>query len=468
MLDHTRRTVHAPPAVPRGDAAILDRLIAEQERTFRHRQPASARWHDRAVASLAGGVTSSWQISQPDPIWISHGRGSRVWDVDGNEYVDFHGGYGVGLVGHAHPALVDAVTRRVTLGTHFGQPCPDAALVAEELTSRFGLPLWRFSNSGTEATMNAVHLARSLTGRPRILKFEGAYHGHHDSVRTSIWHEPATVSGADGRRVRTRASTGIPIDMLMLTRVAPYNDLRAVEAILDEHPGEFACVIVEPVLMNCGIIYPEPGFLEGLRRLTTRHGAVLIFDEVKTGLTVHPGGATRLFGVQPDLVCLAKALGGGLPIGAVGGTTEVMDEIVSGRYEQVGTMNGNPLSMAAARAVLVEILTPSAYAHLQRLGHRMATAAATILDEHGLTATVVPAGPKGCISYCARPTRDFADFQSLDGRYAYAAWLVQYNGGVFLPPWSKGEQWLVSVQHTDGDVDRYLTTLERFARTLRG
>jgi glutamate-1-semialdehyde 2,1-aminomutase len=467
-LNRTRPTDHRDSGISHADATRLDGLIAEQERIFRARQPASARFHQDAVASLAGGVTSSWQISQPDPIWISHGRGSRVWDVDGHEYVDYHGGYGVGLVGHAHPAIVEAVTRRVRLGTHFGQPCPDAPIVADELAGRFGLPLWRFSNSGTEATMNAVHLARSLTGRHRIIKFEGAYHGHHDSVRTSIWHEPTTVSGANGRRMRTRASSGIPVDMLMLTRVAPYNDLRAVEDLFEELRGEVACVIVEPILMNCGIIYPAAGFLEGLRRLTEKHGALLIFDEVKTGLTVHSGGATRLFGITPDIVCLAKALGGGLPIGAIGGTQEVMDEIVSGRFEQVGTMNGNPLSMAAARAVLLDALTADAYKRLHTLGYRMAEGAEAILRRYALTATIVRAGPKGSISYCARSPRDYADFKTLDGRYAYGAWLVQYNGGVFLPPWSKGEQWLVSTQHTEEDVDCYLATLERFAQMLRG
>jgi glutamate-1-semialdehyde 2,1-aminomutase len=446
----------------------LDQLIAEQERIFMARQPESARHHLRAVESLAGGVTSSWQISSPQPIWISHGKGSRVWDVDGHEYVDFHGGYGVGLAGHAHPAIVEAVTRRIQMGTHFAQPSPDAPFVAEELARRFGLPLWRFSSSGTEATMNAIHLARSLTGRSRIIKFEGAYHGHHDSVRTRIWHEPVSTARPDGQQIRTRASTGIPAPLLALTEAVPYNQLAAVAALFDEHRGDIACVIVEPILMNCGIIHPEPGFLEGLRSLTRRHGALLIFDEVKTGLTVHAGGATRLLGVEPDLICLAKALGGGVPIGAIGGSREVMDEIVSGRYEQVGTMNGNPLSMAVAKAVLYDILTEDTYRELRRLERRMADTATRILEIHGLTAQLVTAGAKGSVTYAATPVRNYRDFLALDGRYAYGAWLVQYNGGVFLPPWSKGEQWMLSVQHGDEDVDRYLATLERFVGMIRG
>ncbi len=451
-----------------GASDRLDRLIAEEERRFVERQPESARQHLRAVGSLAGGVNSSWQISIPQPIWISRGQGSRVWDVDGNEYVDFHGGYGVGLAGHAHPAIVEAVDRRIRSGTHFGQPSPDAPLVAEELVRRFGMPLWRFSNSGTEATMNAVHLARSLTGRARILKFEGAYHGHHDSVRTRIWHEPVDTESPDGRTIRTRASSGIPSPLLDLTLAAPFNDLAAVTTLFELHRGEIACVILEPILMNCGIIYPEPGFLEGLRALTRRHGTLLIYDEVKTGLTLHPGGATRLLGGEPDMVCLAKALGGGVPIGAIGGTREVMEEIVSGRYEQVGTMNGNPLSMAVARAVLYDILTESTYRELRRLERRMAESAGRILAAHGITAQVVTAGTKGSVTYTETPITNYRDFLALDGRYAYCAWLFQYNGGVFLPPWSKGEQWMLSAQHTDEDVDRYLATLQRFAEAIRG
>jgi glutamate-1-semialdehyde 2,1-aminomutase len=373
----------------------------------------------------------------------------------------------VGLAGHAHPAIVAAVNGRIVNGTHFGQPGPDAPLVSEELVRRFGMPLWRFSNSGTEATMNAIHLARSITGRMRIVKFEGAYHGHHDSVRTRIWHEPVDTARPDGRTVRTRASSGIPSPLLALTEAVQFNDLEAVRTLFELHRGDIACVILEPILMNCGIIYPDPGFLEGLRALTRKYGALLIYDEVKTGLTVHPGGAARLFGVQPDIVCLAKALGGGVPIGAIGGTAEVMEEIVSGRYEQVGTMNGNPLTMAVARAVLYEVLTPDAYAALRRLERRMAEGAARILARHEMPAQVVTAGAKGSVTYSAVPLKNYQQFLGLDGRYAYCAWLIQYNGGVFLPPWSKGEQWMLSVQHTDADVDRYLETLERFAAELR-
>jgi len=451
--------------VPRTDDDQLERLIAEQERIFLARQPAAARWHRRGVGSLAGGVTSSWQITRPQPIWLSHGRGSRLWDVDAHEYVDFHGGYGVGLAGHAHPAIVRAITERVALGTHFAQPTSDAPIVSEELARRFGLPIWRFGNSGTEATMDAVHLMRAITRRDRIIKFEGAYHGHHDSVQVSVL--PETGLGPDRRPNRVPASSGIPRAMIDLTLVAPFNDLEAVETLFDQYPGEIAGVIIEPVMMNCGIIAAEPEFLAGIRALTRRQGALLTFDEVKTGLTVHPGGAAGSLGVTPDIICLAKALGGGVPISAIGGTRDVMDHIARGEYEQVGTFNGNPLALAATRANLLEVLTPDAYARIGRLQGRLVREAEQILKHYGISARVMTAGAKGCISYSAQRPRNYRDFLTIDGRYAHCAWLFQFNGGVFLPPWTKGEQWLISVQHDDDDLDRYLLTLQRFARALR-
>jgi glutamate-1-semialdehyde 2,1-aminomutase len=455
-----------PPLLRPGSDVALDRLIIEQERIFVERQPSAASWHERALHSLAGGVTSNCQITRPQPIWLSHGQGSRLWDLDGNEYVDYHGGYGVGLVGHAHPAIVRAVTERVARGTHFAQPTPDAPIVAEALAARFGLPLWRFGNSGTEATMDAVHLMRSITGRNRILKFERAYHGHHDSVQVSVLPEVGLGPARHPRRAP--ASSGIPRAMIDPTLIAPFNDLEAVEDHFDEYEGEIAGVILEPVMMSCGIIPAELTFLNGLRALTRRHGALLAFDEVKTGLTLDAGGATARFGVEPDIIRLAKALGGGIPVSAIGGSRDVMDHIAGGRYEQVGTFNGNPLALAAARATLLEILTPEAYAHIARLQDRLTREADRILVRHGIPARITAAGAKGCITYATAPQRNYRDFLALDGRWAHCAWLFQFNGGVFLPPWTKGEQWLISVQHSDEDVERYLLTLERFARALSG
>jgi len=451
-----------PPA--KGRVSPLDDLIASEQEKFLERAHKATEMGLRANRSLAGGVTSSWQISDPQPIWIDRGEGSRVWDVDGNEYVDLHGGYGAMLAGHAHPAVVRAVSERVRKGTHFAQPTADAIVVAEELASRYGQPLWRFGNSGTEATMDAVHLMRAITGRDLIIKFEGAYHGHHDSVMVSVWNEEGLGSVSRPRSVA--AGGGIPKAMVDLTRIATFNDLDGVREIFEENEGQIAGVILEPVLQNCGVLLPVDGFLQGLRDLTRAHGALLTFDEVKTGLTVGKGGATRRFGVQPDIVCLAKALGGGLPISAIGGSEEVMSNIVDGTYEQVGTFNGNPLSVAAARAMLTEVMVDEVYRHLEHLQSRMEKGANEVVGRHGLVAHVATAGAKGSVIYSAEPLRTYRDFLAVDGRYAQAAWLYQYNRGVFLPPWGKGEQWLLSVQHEDEDIDRYLETLDGFASLI--
>jgi glutamate-1-semialdehyde 2,1-aminomutase len=445
----------------------LDELIAAQEQRFLDRQPRSRALLERAGRSLAGGVTSSWQISRPQAVWISHGAGSRVWDADGNEYVDLHGGYGVMAVGHAHPAVVAAVSQRVAKGTHFAQPTAEAIVVAEELKRRFGLPLWRFGNSGTEATMDAVHLMRAITGRSLIVKVEGCYHGHHDSVQVSVYQPLEEIGPAHGPASAV-ASSGIPAEIVALTLVVPYNDLAVTERVFAEHPGQIAGMLLEPVMMNAGIIPPQPGYLEGLATLTRRHGALLAFDEVKTGVTAAPGGAIERYGVTPDIVCLAKAIGGGLSTAAIGGSEAVMGHITSGHYDQVGTFNGNPLAMAAAGAALTEVLTPATYRRIAGLQGRMVEGVEKILARVGLPAHVVAVGAKGCVTFSPTPVRNYREFLAIDDRWSHCHWLYQHNGGVFLPPWGKAEQWLLSAQHTDEDVDRFLANFAAFADDVSG
>lgn len=452
--------------VTEADLSRLDALIAEQEAILLRSQKRSAQLGARAGRSLAGGVTSSWQITRPQPIWISHGAGSKVYDADGHEYVDFHGGYGVMAVGHAHPKIVEAVSSRVARGTHFAQPTEDAIVVAEELARRFGLPLWRFANSGTEATMEAVHLMRAITGRAKIVKVEGTYHGHHDSVQVSVYQLLPELGPPD-RPNSVPASAGIPEEIVRLTPVVPFNDLDALDLVFAENRGQIAGMIVEPVMMNAGVIPPDSGYLEGVREITRSHGALLAFDEVKTGLTVDPGGATRLYGVTPDIVCLAKAMGGGLSGAAIGGTHEVMGYVERRDYEQVGTFNGNPLLMAAARAALTEILTEEAYEHFARLRKEMVGGCEEVIGAQGLPAHVVALGAKGCVTFSPTRVRNYRDFLQIDDRFSHCHWLFQLNGGVFLPPWGKAEQWLLSVQHTSEDVQRFLENFERFASALR-
>jgi glutamate-1-semialdehyde 2,1-aminomutase len=446
-------------------SADLERIIAEQERIFAERQPQSRRMATRAGQSLAGGVTSSWQITVPQPVWLSHGRGSKIYDVDGNEYVDLHGGYGVGLAGHGHPAIVEAVQRQVARGTHFAQPTEDAVAVADELAARFRQPLWRFANSGTEATMDAVHLMRAITGRDLIIKVEGCYHGHHDSVQVSVTPEADDV-GPEGKPAQTPASTGIPDAFIRLTLVAAFNDIDSVARLLDEHRGEVAGMIIEPIMMNAGIIHPEPGYLAALKDLLHDHGALLTFDEVKTGLTAGPAGATGLTGVVPDITCLAKAIGGGIAIAAIGGTTETMGHVAAGDYEMVGTFNGNPLALAAARAMLCEVATPEAYQRIEALRARATAGIEREIAAAGLQAHVVTAGAKGCVVFSARPVRDYRGFLTVDDRYSHAHWLFQHNGGVFLPPWGKIEQWLISVQHDEPDIDLFIRNFAAFAAAV--
>jgi glutamate-1-semialdehyde 2,1-aminomutase len=443
----------------------LERVIAEQERIFTQRQPESARMAARARDSLAGGVTSSWQITAPQPVWLSHGRGSKIYDVDGNEYVDLHGGYGAALAGHAHPAIVEAVRGQVSRGTHFAQPTEDALVVAGELARRFGLPLWRFANSGTEATMDAVHLMRAITGRDLIIKVEGCYHGHHDSVQVSVTPEPDEV-GPAGKPAQTPASTGIPDAIIRLTLVAGFNDLDSVARLLDEHPGAVAGMIIEPIMMNAGIIHPEPGYLAALRDLLHAHGALLTFDEVKTGLTAGPSGATGLTGVVPDIICLAKAIGGGIAVAAIGGSEQVMEHVTNGDYEMVGTFNGNPLAMAAARAMLCEVATAQAYERIERLRARAVAGLELEIARDGLAAHVVSAGAKGCVVFSPHRVKDYRGFLDVDDRYSQAHWLFQHNGGVFLPPWGKIEQWLISVQHDESDIDRFVANFADFAQSI--
>ncbi len=443
----------------------LDAVVAEQEQIFVDRQPQSRLLSERAVAVLAGGVTSSWQITRPQTVWISHGVGSKIYDVDGTEYVDMHGGYGAGLAGHAHPAIVEAVRRRVVRGTHFAQPTEDAIIVAEELGARFRLPVWRFTNSGTEATMDAVHLMRAITGRDLIIKVEGCYHGHHDSVQVSVTPEADDIGPAE-RPVRVPASTGIPEAILSLTKIASFNSVDSVRRLLEENPGQIAGMIIEPIMMNAGIILPVDGYLAALKAVLHEHGALLVFDEVKTGLTVGPGGVTAAFGTTPDIVCLAKAIGGGLCFGALGGTEEVMSYVANRIYNMVGTLNGNPLSVAASRAMLEEVATEEAYEKIGALRARIDRGLSDVIAEAGLPAHVVSIGGKGCVTFSTEPIRDYRDFLEIDDRYNHAHWLFQHNGGVFLPPWGKTEQWLISVQHDSSDVDRLLGNFERFARAV--
>jgi glutamate-1-semialdehyde 2,1-aminomutase len=290
----------------------IDALIEREEAELEPKRQASIAYREVADRYVAGGVASSWQDSPPHAIFIDRGKGNHLWDIDQNEYIDFHLGYGAMVVGHAHPKIVDAIQKQAPLGTHFAQPTKHLDVIGENLTERFGVPLWRFCNSGTEATLEGARLMRANTGRDLIIKIEGTYHGHHDSLMFSVAPDPADMGPREHPNVVAQAG-GIPDVFGELLRVVPFNDLEAAKKVFEENPDKIAGMFVEPAMMNCGVILPEPGYLQGLKDLCHANGAYLAFDEVKTGATLAYGGATEAFGVTPDIICLAKAIGGGTP-----------------------------------------------------------------------------------------------------------------------------------------------------------
>ena len=446
-------------------AGRVTELIGAEEDRFRKARPRSHHLWTEAQTVLARGVPSSFQDAAPHPIFIERGKGSRVWDVDGHEYVDFHNGFGVMVVGHAHPRIVEAVSGQVRHGSHFAQPVENAVIVARELARRFHQPKWRFTNSGTESTLDAVRIARGFTGRERIIKIEASYHGHHDSLMVSVEPPPEHMGPADDPNSFPQ-SEGIPAAIVELTTVVPFNDLAALEKAFARHPGEVAAVIVEPAMMNVGIVLPDQGFLDRVKEIAHTHGALLIFDEVKTGVTIAPGGATERFHITPDLVALAKAIGGGLPCGAVGGREDVMGVVEDKRVAQMGTFNGNPLTMAASRVTLTEILDARAYAHFDALAETLQGGLDDAIGSYDLPFHVITLAARGGVTYRAKRVRNYRDYLEIDKSFAYLSWLYQSNRGVIMAPGAE-ENWTLSVQHSVEDVQRYVDNFVEMAKDLR-
>ena len=450
------------------DRRRIHELIEREERRLDERTQSSFALYKRADAVLSAGVASSYQLRDPWPIYLSHGRGPKVWDVDGNEMYDFHNGFGSMVQGHAHPAIGRAVSERYGQGTHFAAPTEDAVVVAEELARRFGLEKWRYTNSGSESTMDAIRIARAYTGRDTVMKIFGSYHGHHDTVMVSIGVEYDRIGDRENL-ASLPYGAGIPQAVVDLTVPVPFNDAGAMERRikrLDAEGRKPACVIMEAAMMNLGVVLPEPGYLEAVREITQRHGVVLIFDEVKTGLCIAAGGAVERWGVKPDMVTLAKALGGGVPTGAIGGSEDVMSVVEDGSVYQVGTYNGNPLGMAAARANLTEVLTPEAYKHLDALNERILRGCSDVIERYGLSGYSVGVGSKGCVTFSPVKVVDYETFkENQDAELADLAWLFNMNRGIYMTP-GREEEWTLSVTHTDESVDRYVATFDEMARDL--
>lgn len=411
------------------------------------------------------GVHSNYRFVEPYPLYVSHARGDRIWDVDGNEYFDFNMAFGVLACGHAHPKLVSAMREAIGEGTIYGFETEEAYELADLLCKRFGLEMVRFSSTGLEATHHAVRIARAYTSRKKVLKFEGCYHGSHDTLLVSV--KPTAEKAGDARRPnRVPASLGIPEESVANTLVAPFNDLEATWEIVKENSGEVAAVILEPIPMNMGFVPPKKGFLEGLRKLCDEEGCLLIFDEVKTCGKFY-SGAAGYFGVKPDLVTLGKAIAGGYPLSAVGGRRDVMETIVPGKVSHAGTFNSNPLSVKAALVTLGEILTEQALSQAQKLGDTLGSGYRDAVADHKLNAHVEWIGISGAVFFGGGRVENWRDFLRCDVGAWWTYYVGMLNRGVIPCGTGPDEQWTISVQHTEESVRKHLEVLDEVLAKLK-
>jgi glutamate-1-semialdehyde 2,1-aminomutase len=397
---------------------------------------------------LPGGVDSpvrAFKAVGGTPPFIVKGEGSKIYDADGNEYIDFVGSWGPLILGHSHPQVVEALKLAVERGTSFGAPTELEVTLAKMICSAMpSIEEIRFVNSGTEATMTALRLARAFTGRDKVIKFAGGYHGHADGLLVKGGSGLATLSLPD--------SPGVPAGYARSTLVARYNDAGAVEQLFRRYPGGIAAVIVEPVAANMGVVPPQPGFLEGLRGLTSRYGALLIFDEVITGLRVTYGGAQNLFKIVPDLTCLGKIIGGGLPVGAYGGRREVMEMMAPvGPVYQAGTLSGNPLAMTAGIETLKVLSRPGAYERLEDAASRLEEGIAKMSPSLKINLTVSRFASLLTIFFTNSPVLDYESVSRADTGFFGRFFQRLLSKGVYWPP-SQFEAAFISLAHSDEDI----------------
>ena len=420
----------------------------------------SAELFKRAQALMPGGVNSPVRAFKGvggTPVYMERGEGARMFDVEGKAYLDYVGSWGPLVLGHCHPAVQAAILAAAARGTSFGTSTPAEIELAERIRDSLpSIEMVRMVNSGTEATMSAIRLARGVTGREKVLKFNGCYHGHADSLLVKAGSGAATFGVPDSAGVTPKTASG--------TLTVEYNDLEGVREMMATEGSDIACVIVEPVAGNMGVVAPEEGFLQGLRELTTKHGALLIFDEVMTGYRVAWGGAQIRYGIHPDLTCLGKIIGGGLPVGAYGGRKDLMGWVAPlGPVYQAGTLSGNPLAMAAGSAALSELAKPGTYERLEATSAKLAAGLAEEASKAGVTVQVQRVGSMLTVFFCAIPVKNMETARSSDtsffGRYFHA----MLEQGVYLPP-SQFEAWFVSLAHGEDEIAR---TVEAHGRALR-
>lgn len=414
----------------------------------------------RARQVIPGGVNSpvrAWKAVGDTPRFILRGDGAYVFDVDGKGYLDFVASWGPLILGHAHPKIVSSLTTALESGTTFGAPTGAEVELAELVCKQVAsIEKLRLVSSGTEATMSAIRLARAFTQRTKIVKFDGCYHGHVDGMLARAGSGVATLSLPD--------SPGVPAGFAAETLVAPFNDVERVKAVFQEYPEDIAAVIVEPICGNMGVIAPQSGFLRALREVTERHRALLIFDEVITGFRVSPGGAQELFGVRPDLTCLGKVLGGGLPMGAFGGKKEIMDLLApEGPVYQAGTLSGNPLAVTAGLVTLRELSRSGVYQELEAKGRKIQQGFETIFRKYHIQGVVNRVGSMLTPFFGVDRVRDAAEARRCDGDRFASFFHGMLERGFYFPP-SPFETAFVSLAHDQSDLERTLQAFEDWAR----
>ena len=443
------------------DRAKVEKLIANEWERFENTTSGSGSHNAKAKKVLPLGVTSSFQHWDPYPISIVSAKGAYVKDVDGRKLLDLSMGFGAMLVGHLHPKVIAAAKKAMrSVGTLFVTPAPIATEAAERFKKRFGLDMIRFTNSGTESTMYAIRTARAVTGKKAIVKVEGGYHGGYDPLQVSV--KPALEDIGDAHAPTPQ----VPFDAEPgEVHTVPYNNLERLQEIFIEHGDRIACFVVEPVVENLSIIMPDAGYLKGVRELCDKYGIALIFDEVKTGLTAGVAGAAKKLGVEPDIICLAKSIGGGFPLAAFGGKQKYMDAVVDGRMAHFGTYNGNPLVMAAAIAV-DDVATEEAVGKAEAINIATLKKLDAIIAEYELPAHTIGFGVKGAVIWSDTAVRNYRDFKATDFEVAELSWLWGVNRGVLTPP-GLDEQWLVSLAHKQSDMDKLVESFRELAKALR-
>jgi glutamate-1-semialdehyde 2,1-aminomutase len=404
----------------------------------------------RALGMIPGGVNSpvrAFKAIGIPPTFIERAKGSKIWDVDGNEYIDYVGSWGPMILGHAHPRIVAALKMIATKGTSFGAPTPLEVELAIKVKKAFpSMELVRMVSSGTEAVMSAIRVARGYTGRDKILKFEGCYHGHGDSLLVKAGSGATTLGIPD--------SLGIPGDLAKLTLTALYNDLESVKVLVRQYPGEIACIIVEPIAGNMGVVLPERGFLEGLRKICDEEGMILLFDEVITGFRVAYGGAQELYGIKADLTCLGKIIGGGLPVGAYGGKEMIMERVAPlGGVYQAGTLSGNPLAMTAGIETLELLKSKKIYQDLERKTSYLIENISISAEEKGIPLSINHTKGMFTLFFAEGPVRDYRTAKMSDTSRFAKFFIEMMEQGIYLPP-SQFEACFISLAHTQKDLDK--------------